>query len=64
MKKTGNALWIIGGICIVAFTVYEFYHQFSINSLNSSRSIKIRAVIIDEKNFMGNQPVDPQFSYS
>lgn len=24
----------------------------------------IKAVIIDEKNFMGNHPVDPKFSYS
>jgi hypothetical protein len=34
------------------------------NNIKSNNSIHVKAIIIDERNYMGNQNVKPQFSYS
>lgn len=64
MQKINNILWIIIPIVLVGFLIYKMaINSFTGHFLGNTPQYT-KAVIINEKNFMGNQPVDPQFSYS
>ncbi|RYU86909.1 hypothetical protein EWM62_17315 [Mucilaginibacter terrigena] len=60
MKKIKNIIW-------VAFLGYFIYkvalNSFTDNFLGDEPQIT-KAIIVDEKNYMENQPVKPRFSYS
>ncbi len=51
-------LWAIG------YIGYKIGRRILTDNLIKNNSVHIKAVIIDDKNFLGNQNVDPEFSYS
>jgi hypothetical protein len=64
MNKLKGVFWIAFGVFIIGFFVYKVaMNSFTDHFLGNSPQ-KTKAVIINEKNYMGNQPVDPKFSYS
>lgn len=64
MKNIRNIFWIAFGFAIVLFVI----HKIAVNSFTDhflgDHPVQAKAVIIDEKNYMGNQPVNPELSYS
>ncbi|NHA03988.1 hypothetical protein G7092_09285 [Mucilaginibacter sp. HC2] len=64
MKKLKDITWVIFGIAILGFFVYKIAKNSFTDHFLGNKPQYIKAVIIDEKNFMGNQRVKPEFSYS
>ncbi|GAA3961111.1 hypothetical protein [Mucilaginibacter dorajii] len=64
MKRIQNAFWITLGIAIIGCLVYKIAKNSFTEHFLGDTPQHIKAIIIDEKNFMGNQPVNPKFSYS
>ncbi|CAN5369038.1 hypothetical protein BH09BAC6_BH09BAC6_30000 [soil metagenome] len=64
MKKMQNIFWIILGFGIVGFFVFKIAKRAVTNHLLQNNTQHTKAVIINERNYMGNQPVKPKFSYS
>jgi len=64
MNKVKNIFWIVVGFGIIGFAIYKIARNVIIDHVLSSNYQIAKAVIINEKNYMGNQPVDPKFSYS
>lgn len=64
MNKVKNIAWIALGIALVGFFIYKVARRSLTDHLLQDNAQKAKAVIIDEKNSMGNQPVKPKFSYS
>ena len=64
MDKVKNIAWIILGIAIIGFFIYKVASRPVTDHVLATNAQHIKAVIIDEKNYMGNQPVKPKFSYS
>ena len=64
MKKISNITWIVLGIGIISFLIYKVVRRTLIDYVIENNAQHIKAVIIDERNYMGNQPVKPGFSYS
>lgn len=62
--KIKNANWVVIGFLIISFFIYKVGRRFATNYLLKINSLRIKAVIIGERNYMGNQPVKPKFSYS
>jgi FtsP/CotA-like multicopper oxidase with cupredoxin domain len=64
MKKIKAIAWIAFAFGLLGFIIYKIaLNSFTDNFLGKNPQ-HTKAVIIDVKNFMGNQPVDPKFSYS
>src|SRR5579859_6794944 len=64
MKKITNAFWILLPIVLIGYLIYKIaVNSFTDHFLGNDPKI-IKAVIIDEKNYKGNEPVHPTFSYS
>ena len=64
MKKIKYIFWLIFASVLFGTVIYKIaLNSFTDNFLGKNPKI-IKAVLINEKNFMGNQPVDSQFSYS
>src|SRR5579859_737137 len=64
MKKITNAFWILLPVIIIGYLIYEIaMNSFTDHFLGNSPKLT-KAVIIDKKNFTGNHPIDPTFSYS
>ena len=64
MKKLKDTGWIIFAVAILSFFIYKVAINSFTDHFLGDEPQYIKAVIIDEKNFMGNQPVKPKFSYS
>ncbi|MDB5120085.1 MAG: hypothetical protein JWN56_1303 [Sphingobacteriales bacterium] len=64
MKKIRNIFWIVFGFTIVLFVIYKIAVNSFTDHFLGTHPVQAKAVIIDEKNYMGNQPVKPEFSYS
>ncbi|MES2426765.1 MAG: hypothetical protein V4560_07305 [Bacteroidota bacterium] len=64
MKKLQHYFWICLAISGVCFFMFKVGKRFLTDHLLENNSQHIKGVIISEKNFEGNQPVNPQFSYS
>ena len=64
MKKLKDIGWIIIAIGILCFFIYKVARNSFTDHFLGDKPQYTKAVIIDEKNFMGNQPVKPKFSYS
>ena len=64
MNKIKNIFWIIVGVAFIGYFTYKVTKNSFTNQILGKNPQHIQAVIIDEKNFMGNQPVHPSFSYS
>ncbi|MDP9082053.1 MAG: hypothetical protein M3O71_31950 [Bacteroidota bacterium] len=64
MKKAKNIFWLLLPVVIIGYFIYKVaMNSFTSHFLGSKPQV-VKAIAIDEKNFMGNQPVDPKFSYS
>ena len=64
MKKIQNLFWILLPIVLIGYLIYKIaMNSFTSHFLGSNPQFT-KAVIINEKNFMGNHPVDSKFSYS
>jgi len=64
MNKIKNVAWVVLGVAIIVFFIYKVTRRAITDQLLESDAQHIKAVIIDERNYMGNQPVKPKFSYS
>ena len=64
MNKLKNLFWIIVGIAIVGYFIYKIGRNTVADHIPPNKAIKTKAVIIDERNYIGNQKVKPEFSYS
>jgi len=63
-KKFTDKLWLILGICALVYCIYGFSKRALTDFLVDDKAIHTKAVIIDDKNYYPNQPVNPDFSYS
>jgi hypothetical protein len=52
------------GIAIVGLLIYKIGRNQAAQHISKDNSVHIKAVIINDRNYMGNQKVKPQFSYS
>jgi FtsP/CotA-like multicopper oxidase with cupredoxin domain len=64
MKKIYNWLWIAFGLSIILCVIYKIAFNSFTDHFLGDHPVLTKAVIINEKNYMGNQPVKPEFSYS
>ena len=64
MNKIKSFTWILIAIAIIGLLIYKVVRNSFTDSLLGQNSQRTKAVIINEKNYMGNQPVNPEFSYS
>ncbi|MBB5644212.1 hypothetical protein [Pedobacter cryoconitis] len=64
MKKVKNIVWIVIGILIVGYVIYKIAVNSFTDSLLGNNPQRAKAVIIDHRNYMPNQPVKAEFSYS
>ena len=64
MKKLKNIFWIMFGISIILYAVCKIAVNSITDPFLGEHPVQTKAVIINEKNYMGNQPVKPEFSYS
>lgn len=64
MKKLKNTVCLLVGIIIISSFVYKVVRRIVTDHVLKQNVQQTKAVIIDERNYMGNQPVKPEFSYS
>jgi FtsP/CotA-like multicopper oxidase with cupredoxin domain len=64
MKKLQNLFWILLPFALVGYLIYKIAMNSFTDHFLGSNPQHIKAIIIDDKNFMPNQPVDPMFTYS
>ena len=64
MNKIKNIFWIVVAIAILGYAIYKIAINSFTDHFMGSNPQRTKAVVIDEKNFMPNQPVAPEFSYS
>lgn len=64
MKKIQNIAWIIVGIGVVLYVVVRIALNSFTGNFMGDEPQKIKAVIIDKRNYLPNQPVKSEFSYS
>lgn len=62
--KTKDVFWIIVGIGVIGFFLFKVFRKMYVNDVLDNKATIVKAIIIYEKNYMGNQPVNPKFSYS
>jgi FtsP/CotA-like multicopper oxidase with cupredoxin domain len=62
--KIKDIAWIAFSVLMVGYLIYKIArNSFTDHFLGNNPQIT-KAIIIDERNYMGNQPVKPEFSYS
>ena len=64
MNKLKNIFWITVGIAIIGFFLFRVISNTYTDYTLDNNAVLTKAIIIDDKNYMGNQPVKPEFSYS
>jgi regulator of extracellular matrix RemA (YlzA/DUF370 family) len=64
MKKIVNSFWVGVGIAIIAYVIYKIARNSFTDHLMGDTPRRTRAVIINDKNYMPNQPVKAEFTYS
>ncbi|WP_184544870.1 hypothetical protein [Mucilaginibacter sp. FT3.2] len=64
MKKIQNIFWLLFPLVIIGYFIYKVATNSFTDKFLGSNPQRIKAITIDEKNFMPNQPVKPEFSYS
>jgi len=64
MKKIKDIAWIAFAIILMGYLIYKIaLNSFTDTFLGDKPQIT-KAIIIDEKNYLPNQPVGSEFSYS
>jgi hypothetical protein len=64
INKLKSVIWIILGLAIIGLFIFRVTRNTLTNHTLDKGAITIKAVIINDKNYMPNQPVKPEFSYS
>lgn len=64
MRKAKDFIGIIIVLLVIGSAIYKIAHRSITNHLVKDNAILIKAVIIDKKNFTGNDKVHPEFTYS
>ena len=64
MKKIKGLITIVCLLCLFGYIGYQIINRTFTNHLLMTEGVYIKAVIIDEKNFMGNSPVSHEYCYS
>ncbi len=64
MNKVKNFAWIVLGILIVGYVIYKVAVNSFTDHFLGSNPQRAKAVIIDHSNYIPNQPVKAEFSYS
>jgi FtsP/CotA-like multicopper oxidase with cupredoxin domain len=64
LNKVKDIFWIAFAIVIFGILIYKTAMNSFTDHFLGDNPQKTKAVIINEKNYMGNQPVDSKFSYS
>ncbi|HTE01558.1 MAG TPA: hypothetical protein VK668_19860 [Mucilaginibacter sp.] len=64
MKKIQNLFWMLLPVALIGYLGYKIAVNSFTDHFLGENPPHIKAVIIDEKNYMGNQPVKPEFTYS
>lgn len=59
-----NRLWIVFAVLLFGYLICKIILNSFTDSIIGNNPQITKAVIIDDKNFMPNQPVNPEFSYS
>lgn len=63
MKKLTDIAWIFG-IIVIGFFIYEITKKWRANYTYNDNLERTKAVITDNQNYNGNQPVQPAYSHS
>lgn len=64
MKRIQNTFWILLAVAGVGYFIYKVAMRALTDHFVDANPQHIKAVIIDEKNYIPNQPVKGEFSYS
>lgn len=64
MKRMQNIAWIIVGIGIILYIVIKIVLNSFTGHFMGNEPQKAKAVIIDKRNYLPNQPVKAEFTYS
>lgn len=64
MKKIKNIFWLLFGITIIVYFIFKVSKRYQTDHISKENIQYVKAVIIDEKNYNGNEPVKPTFTYS
>ena len=64
INKIKNIFWIALGIGCIVFFIYKVAKNNYTDYLLKNKAQFTKAVIIDERNYLGNHPVKAEFSYS
>lgn len=64
MKKLKTYTTVLIILGLISFWTYIFISRHVKNYLLEHKSQKTKAVIINEKNYMGNSPVSHEYTYS
>ena len=64
MKKIKGYFWIGFGIFIIGYFIFKVSHTYRCNNISKNDIKYIKAVIIDDKNYVGNHNIKHEFSYS
>lgn len=62
--KIKDIFWITFGFATILYVIYKIALNSFTDHFLGDHPVQTKAVIIYEKNYMGNQPVKPEFSYS
>jgi hypothetical protein len=64
MKRIKDSFWIGVAIVVFGFFIYKVVKRYLTDHIPNGNIRYIKAVTFDDRNYMGNQPVHAQFSFS
>jgi hypothetical protein len=64
IKKIKNIGWSILAFLFIGFFIYKVTKRALTDHLLINNGLIIKAIVINEKNYNGNEDVNPTFSYS
>ena len=64
IQKIKHIFWLVLGFAIIGFFIYKVARNVYTDHVLEHNAQHVKAVIIDKRNYLPNQPVKPEFSYS
>ena len=64
MKKIQKLFWILVPFLLIGYLIYKIAVNSFTDHFLGSNPQHVKAIIINEKNYLPNQPVSANFSYS
>lgn len=64
INKLKGVFWILFFLAVIGIFIFQIVRNIITDRILDRHSLVIRAVIINDKNYMPNQKVKPEFSYS